>query len=87
MIRPILTEVVLFLLPFAVYAAFLWATRSGVLHPSSWSLTRLAWLVMAALVLMIGSFVVLAHWSGEPPGSKYVPAHSQNGIVVPGASK
>jgi hypothetical protein len=42
---------------------------------------------MAALVLMIGSFVVLAHWSGQPPGSNYVPAHSQNGVIVPGTSK
>ncbi|MET0538896.1 MAG: DUF6111 family protein [Xanthobacteraceae bacterium] len=87
MIRPVLTEIALFLTPFAVYAVFLWATRSGVLHPTSWSLTRIAWLLMAALVLMIGSFVVLAQWSGAPPGSQYVPAHTENGTFVPGTTK
>src|SRR5262249_48098678 len=55
MIRPVLTEVALFLAPFLVYAVFLWATQAGVLHPNSWSLPRVAWLVIAALVLMIGS--------------------------------
>ena len=33
---------------------------------------------------MIGSFIVLAHWGGEPPGSTYVPAHMENGKLVPG---
>ena len=87
MVRPVLTEIALFLTPFAVYAVFLWATRSGVLHPTSWSLTRIAWLLMAALILMIGSFVVLAQWSGAPPGSQYVPAHTENGTFVPGTTK
>jgi hypothetical protein len=87
MVRPVLTELALFLTPFIVYAVFLWGTRSGVLHPASWSLKRVAWLLIAALVLMIGSFVVLAHWSGEPPGSKYVPAQSSNGQIVPGSTQ
>ena len=39
---------------------------------------------MAALVLMIGSFVVLAHWQGAPPGSTYEPAHIEDGQFVPG---
>ena len=29
MIRPVLTEVALFLVPFLAYAVFLWATRAG----------------------------------------------------------
>ena len=69
MIRPVLTEIALFLAPFLLYAVFLWATRAGVLHPNSWSLPRVSWLLLAALVLVIGSFVVLAQWGGSPPGS------------------
>ena len=87
MIRPVLTEFALFLAPFAVYAVFLWATRAGVLHPESWPLPTLMWLTIAALLLMVGSFVVLAHWGGEPPGSTYVPAHIENGKLVPGTTK
>jgi quinol-cytochrome oxidoreductase complex cytochrome b subunit len=87
MIRPVLTEVALFLAPFIVYAIFLWATQAGVLHPDAWTLPRIAWLVIAALVLMIGSFVVLAQWGGSPPGSTYVPAHTEDGRFVPGETK
>ncbi|MDU6492709.1 DUF6111 family protein, partial [Bradyrhizobium sp.] len=36
MIRPVLTEVGIFLIPFAVYIVFLIATRSGLLVPASW---------------------------------------------------
>lgn len=87
MIRPILTEIALFLAPFLVYAVFLWATRAGVLHPDSWSLPRLTWLLGVALVLVIGSFIVLAQWGGSPPGSTYVPAHMEDGRFVPGKTK
>jgi hypothetical protein len=85
--HPVLTEVALFLAPFAIYVVFLLATRAGVLHPDSWSLPRLAWLVIAALVLMIGSFLVLSQFGGAPPGSTYVPAHIENGKFVPGTVK
>ena len=37
MIRPIFTEVALFVAPFAAYVLFLWATRTGVLDVSAWS--------------------------------------------------
>ena len=87
MIRPVLTEVALFAAPFLAYALFLWATRAGVLHPASWTASRVAWLVIAALVLMIGSFVVLSQWGGAPPGSTYVPAHLEDGRFVPGQTK
>lgn len=87
MIRPVLTEIALFVAPFAVYAIFLWATRAGVLDWVNWPISRIAWLTIAALVLMIGSFALLAHFGGSPPGSTYEPAHVENGVFVPGRSK
>ena len=42
MIRTVLTEVGIFLVPFAVYAIFLIATRSGVTLPASWPLDMIA---------------------------------------------
>jgi hypothetical protein len=87
MIRPILTELALFLAPFALYAVFLWATRAGVMDPSSWSWGTIAWLTIAALALMAGSFVVIAQFSGAPPGSTYVPAHIEDGRFVPGTTR
>ena len=87
MIRPVLTELALFLVPFAIYALYLWGTRAGVLHPESWPLSTLMWLTIAALVLVAGSFIVLAQWGGEPAGSTYVPAHIENGRLVPGTTQ
>ena len=58
-----------------------------MLDRAQWPLARVLWLLMAALLLMIGSFVVLAHWGGAPPGATYVPAHVEDGKFVPGVTK
>ena len=87
MIRPFLIEVSLFLAPFVAYAIFVWATQAGMLDPKTWSLPVLGWLVFAAFVLMIVSFVVIAQFGGAPPYSKYVPAHMENGRLVPGTTQ
>jgi hypothetical protein len=84
MIRPVLTEIALFLAPFLAYAIFLIATRNGLLVRASWPLRRLATLGIIALVLMIGSFIYLSHFSGAPPGSTYEPAHVEDGQFIPG---
>ncbi|WP_024341464.1 DUF6111 family protein [Bradyrhizobium japonicum] len=87
MIRTILTEIGIFLVPFAVYALFLAAARSGVFARSSWPVTVVARLALVAIVLVIAGLIGLAHFSGAPPDSTYVPAHIENGKLVPGAEK
>jgi hypothetical protein len=87
MIRPAFTEVLIFLAPFAVYAAFLLATRSGLMLQTSWPLHVIARLLLGALVLVIASLVLLARFSGAPPHSTYIPAHIENGKFVPGVEK
>jgi hypothetical protein len=85
MIRPIFTELVLFLAPFVAYALYLLATKAALMTMASWPPKVLASLAIVALVLMIGSFVYLSHFSGAPPGSTYVPAHvDEGGNFVPG---
>ena len=87
MIRPVLTEVGIFLIPFAVYALFLVATRSGLTAQASWPLHVIAKLVLGSFLLVIVSFILLAHFSGAPPNSTYIPAHVENGKFVPGVEK
>jgi len=87
MMRPIFTEIGLFLAPFALYAGFLLVTRSGVLLPAAWTTRRVASLLIVSLVLVVGSFLLLAQFSGAPPGSTYVPAHIDDGKFVPGATR
>jgi hypothetical protein len=87
MIRPVFTEIALFLTPFAIYLVYLWATRADLLHPDAWPLRTVLTLTCLALALMAGSFLVLAHFSGEPKNSAYVPAHIENGKLIPGMVK
>ena len=87
MIRPIFTELVMFLTPFVLYAVFLWATKAGVFHPDSWPVSRIATLTIVALLLMVTGFIYFAEYTGAPPGSTYVPAHIENGKFVPGQTK
>ena len=87
MIRPVFTEIALFAAPFVVYAIYLWATRAGVFDPEAWSWSAIAWLTIAALALMLASFLLIAHLTGSAPRSTYVPAHLEDGRLVPGTDK
>jgi hypothetical protein len=87
MIRPAFTEILVFLIPFAVYAVFLIATRSGLMLQSSWPVHIIAKLVLGSLLLVVISFILLAHFSGASPNSTYIPAHVENGKFVPGVEK
>lgn len=87
MIRPLLVEAVIFLTPFALYVAFLAATRAGVLHPDSWPLNRVVFLSVVAVLLTAISLFAFFGPTGAPPGSTYTPAHLENGKLVPGTEK
>ncbi len=87
MIRPALTEIGIFLIPFAVYALFLVLTRSGLLTRTSWPVKVVGRLLVGSLLLVVLSLVLLAQFSGAPPRSTYIPAHIENGKLVPGVEK
>jgi hypothetical protein len=88
MLRPVLTELALFLTPFALYALFVFATkRGGVLERANWPLSRVLWLLIVAFLLVIASFLVLANWDITRPDSTYVPARMEDGKFVPGQTK
>lgn len=87
MIRPAVTEIGIFLIPFALYALFLIASRSGLLVRASWPVHIVAKLALGSLLLVIISFILLAHFSGASPNSTYIPAHVENGKFIPGVEK
>ena len=60
MIRPVFTEIALFLAPFVLYAVFLWATKAGVLDLKSWPLVRVATLAIAALFVPLPANMIRA---------------------------
>ena len=87
MIRPVLMEIGIFLVPFAIYAAYLIANRVDFMIAASWPAHIVLRLSLAALVLVVVSFILLAHFSGAAPDSTYVPAHMENGKLVPGVER
>lgn len=82
MIRAYLQEMVLFVLPFILFAAYLLARRRNALAWSSWSDQSL-WLAIAGLAMVIASLVVTALTAERHTGA-FVPTHLENGRVVPG---
>ena len=87
MIRPVLSELAFFLAPFVAYAIYVLVTRGGIFHPEAWSTTALTWLTAASVLSLIASFFILAHFSGDPIGSTYIPAHMENGQFVPAQTR
>ncbi len=71
-----------------LYAVFLWATqrrRDATVNPGRSRASPRSRIV--ALLLVLGSFIYFAHFTGAPPGSTYVPAHIEDGKFVPGQNK
>ncbi|MEE8439401.1 MAG: DUF6111 family protein [Micropepsaceae bacterium] len=83
MIRRLLLDIVLFLLPFFLYGVY-WraigrAASAGKERVHPWTA-----LTAAGLLLVILSFVWWRLSSGDDPEGLYVPPHLENGEVVPG---
>ncbi len=83
MLRIVLTQLFLFLLPFACYATWLWLSKKGE-NPDSWSKGPVAWLSLAGLALAIVGFVTLAMLDKSPEGKEYRPSEFRDGVLVPG---
>ncbi len=82
MTRAFLQGLVLFLLPFVLFASYLVIRRRNALVWSSWS-DQSFWLAVTGLVLVIASFLVTGLTTERNTGA-FVPTHIENGRVVPG---
>ena len=81
MIRRIIFDVLLFLLPLALYGMY-WRfspSPNGRTANHPWS-----YLLISGLVLVAASFIVWGVTEGSGQTGLYVPAHLDNGRVVPG---
>jgi hypothetical protein len=86
MFRPIFIEIALFITPFALYVLFLWVTKQeGVL--ANWPIMHVLGLLVVSFLMVIVGFLVFAQWGAVPPGSTYIPAHIEDGKLVPAETK
>ncbi len=82
MIRRFLYEALLFLLPFALYAAYLRLAKqdeSDAQRKHPWT-----FLFASGLVLVAASFLIWGITEGSGQQGVYVPPHVEDGRVVPG---
>ena len=85
MIRVLITQVILFLLPFILYAAYLFLTRK--IHKRAWIDAPRYWLVLAGVVFSLIGFITMSLVNNNPLNGTYVPAHFEGGKVIPGQIK
>ena len=71
-----LLEIVLFLMPFAAYGAWLWSGRRFT--------RELLWGTLGAMLVLVMAAGWLELSQAVPPEMIYVPPHMENGRVVPG---
>ncbi len=80
-----LSEVVaLYLVPFAAYLLVLALRRMAILSLDRWTRTVIARLSVAGLALVLGGLLLNGFFADRHEGA-YVPAHIENGRLVPGA--
>ena len=84
MARLVAFNVIFFLLPFAVYAGWLLATRGTVGGASDWPVRTISSLAIGGAALLIIALVAFTQFTGAPAGSTYVPAQVIDGVLVPG---
>ncbi len=82
MLRRAIEEFGLFLIPFALFLVYLLLAGRNPLRGVHWS-PQLLRLTLAGLVIVIGTLVFDGLFSERRNGG-YVPAHMENGRLVPG---
>jgi hypothetical protein len=85
MIRVFISQLVLFLLPFLIYAGYLFLTKK--MNRQAFIDAPRYWLILSGLGLSIIGFLVLSQIDNKPLGGVYIPAHMENGTLVPGQVK
>ncbi|MBS7804739.1 hypothetical protein KIH24_09150 [Rhizobiales bacterium TNE-4] len=85
MTRAFFDEIILFLSPFIAYAIWLMIHRRSPLHGPHWE-GKILSLTTAGLVLLVASFIWLGLTANKDQGA-YVPAHMENGKLVPAEIK
>ncbi len=85
MIRVTFETLLLFLIPFLIYSVWLKIGQKSALDPEYWSRPLLG-LVSTGFILVALFFITTGLFSERHLGA-YVPAHVENGQLVPGTFK
>jgi hypothetical protein len=84
MARYLAFDAIFFLVPFALYAAWLIFTRGSLKNLDDWQVRTIAYLAIAGSALLLGAIFAFTSFNQVSPNQVYVPAHLENGVIVPG---
>jgi uncharacterized membrane protein len=88
MIRIVIENILLFLLPFAMYLAYVLLTRRSTSAGTVINEAPLIWLFLAGAVLVVGTLIYFGAISeGGRPDQTYTPPHMKDGRIEPGVLK
>lgn len=85
MIRILLGEMVFFLLPFLTYAGYLILRQRNPARWDSWS-KHISWLTLVGLAC-VGIALIFTGITAPRTTGAWVPAHMENGQLIPGRFK
>lgn len=84
MLRVVLLNLLLFLLPLAIYVVIVMMRRPGTSQDSLWRDAPLIALFSAGTILVVVVMVLFVSFSGAPKGGVYKPAEIRDGQLIPG---
>lgn len=84
MIRVILVNLLLLLLPIMVYFGYVYFRRLNAPDQDIMADAPIFWLLAAGAGLMLIGLIYLGQWERGDPGGKYVPPRFEDGVIVPG---
>ncbi len=90
MIRLIIENTLLFLLPTAIYVAYVLVRRrieGGTSNVNVLDDAPLIWLVAAGAALVVATLIIFGSVSGGKPGQTYHPSVYRDGRIEPGEIK
>jgi hypothetical protein len=84
MIRIVLVNLLLLLLPIIVYFGYVYLRRRNAPGEDIMSDAPIFWLLAGGAALMLIGLIYLGQWETGDPGGKYVPPRFEDGVIVPG---
>lgn len=85
MARLVAFNAIFFLVPFALYAGWLIATRGSASNPAYWPLRTIGGLALGGVAIMVVAIMIFLQFTGAPPTANYRPATiGEDGRIIPG---
>ncbi len=82
MLRIVLVDILLFLLPFLIYAAYMvWV--KGVMPKNLMAGAPILWLLMAGFVCLFVGLIMLVNFTGGDREGTYHPPVLEDGVIKP----